>query len=35
VTIFGPPEDVSEEQVEDIASALYERVNDAPLPDGS
>jgi hypothetical protein len=35
VTIFGRPEDVSEEQVEDIASALYERVNDAPLPDGS
>jgi len=35
VTIFGPPGEVTEQQVEDIASALYERVNDAPLPEGS
>ena len=32
VTIFGPPDDVTEQQVEDIASALYERVNGVPLP---
>jgi hypothetical protein len=31
VTMFGPPDEVTAEQVEDIASALYERVNDAPL----
>ena len=35
VTIFGPPDDVSAEQVEEIASALYERVNGAPAPDAS
>jgi hypothetical protein len=32
VTVFGPPDEVTEQQVEQIASALYERVNDVPLP---
>jgi hypothetical protein len=35
VTIFGLPENVSQEQVEEIAAALYERVNGAPLPEPS
>ncbi len=29
VTIFGPPDDVSRQQVEEIAQKLYERVNGA------
>jgi hypothetical protein len=33
VTIFGPPDDVSRQQVEEIAGDLYERVRGAPLPD--
>ena len=32
VTVFGPPDAVSREQVEDIAEALYARVQGAPLP---
>ena len=32
VTVFGPPDDVSREQVEEIAEALYARVQGAPLP---
>ena len=32
VTVFGPPDEVSREQVEEIAEALYTRVNGAPLP---
>ena len=32
VTIFGPPDEVSREQVEDIAEALFARVNGAPMP---
>jgi hypothetical protein len=35
VTIFGPPDEVSREQVEDIAASLYERVQGAPLPEPS
>ena len=35
VTIFGPPDEVTREQVEDIAAELYERVQGAPLPDPS
>ena len=35
VTIFGPPEEVSREQVEDIAGKLYARVKGAPLPEPS
>ena len=32
VTMFGPPDEVSRQQVEEIATSLYERVNGAPLP---
>lgn len=32
VAVFGPPDAVSRQQVEDIAGALYERVSGAPLP---
>ena len=32
VTVFGLPDDVSREQVEDIAGKLYARVKGAPLP---
>lgn len=32
VTVFGPPEEMDREQVEDIAGKLYERVNGAPVP---
>ena len=32
VTTFGPPDEISRQQVEEIAEALYERVNGAPLP---
>jgi hypothetical protein len=32
VTVFGPPDEVSRQQVEDIAAELYDRVNGAPLP---
>lgn len=32
VTMFGPPDEVSRQQVEDIAEQLYERVEGAPLP---
>jgi hypothetical protein len=35
VTIFGPPEEVSKEQVEDIAETLHARVEGAPLPEPS
>lgn len=35
VTTFGPPEEVSRQQVEDIAAKLYERVTGAPLPEPS
>lgn len=35
VTTFGPPDEVSRQQVEDIAAKLYERVNGAPLPEPS
>jgi hypothetical protein len=35
VTIFGPPDEVSRQQVEDIAGKLYERVEGAPLPEPS
>ena len=35
VTIFGPPDEVSREQVEDIAGKLYARVKGAPLPEPS
>jgi hypothetical protein len=33
VTTFGPPEEVSRQQVEDIAAKLYTRVKGAPLPE--
>ena len=33
VTMFGRPDDVTAEQVEDIAAALHERVDGAPLPE--
>jgi len=32
VTMFGPPDEVTREQVEEIAQKLYERVQGAPLP---
>ena len=32
VTVFGPPDEVSRQQVEEIAADLYERVQGAPLP---
>lgn len=32
VTVFGPPDEVTRQQVEDIAANLYERVQGAPLP---
>jgi len=35
VTVFGPPDDVSRQQVEEIAATLYERVEGAPLPEPS
>jgi hypothetical protein len=35
VTVFGPPDEVSRQQVEDIAEKLYARVNGAPLPEPS
>ena len=35
VTMFGPPDEVSREQVEDIAGKLYARVKGAPLPEPS
>ena len=35
VTIFGPPDEVDREQVEDIAGKLYARVKGAPLPEPS
>ena len=35
VTVFGPPDQVSRQQVEDIAEKLYERVQGAPLPEPS
>jgi hypothetical protein len=33
VTVFGPPDEVSRQQAEDIATMLYERVSGAPLPE--
>jgi hypothetical protein len=35
VTVFGPPDEVSKQQVEDIAAELYARVEGAPLPESS
>jgi hypothetical protein len=35
VTTFGPPDEVSRQQVEDIAAKLYARVKGAPLPEPS
>ncbi len=35
VMIFGRPDEVSRQQVEDIAAELYERVEGAPLPESS
>jgi hypothetical protein len=35
VTVFGPPDEVSRQQVEDIAEALYARVRGAPVPEPS
>ena len=35
VTTFGPPDEVSRQQVEDIAEELYARVRSAPLPEPS
>ena len=35
VTTFGPPDEMSRQQAEDIAAKLYERVNGAPLPEPS
>lgn len=35
VTTFGRPDEVSRQQVEDIAAKLYTRVKGAPLPDPS
>ncbi len=35
VTTFGPPDEVSAQQVEEIAAKLYERVTGAPLPEPS
>jgi hypothetical protein len=35
VTTFGPPDEVSRQQVEDIAAKLYERVKGAPSPEPS
>ena len=32
VTMFGPPDEVNKEQVDDIAEKLYARVQDAPSP---
>lgn len=32
VTVFGPPDEVTRQQVEDISANLYERVQGAPLP---
>ena len=32
VRVFGPPDEVTAEQAEEIAQALYERVQGAPLP---
>ena len=35
VTMFGPPDEVSRQQVEDIAANLHARVEGAPLPEPS
>ncbi len=35
VTVFGPPDEVSRQQVEEIAEKLYERVAGAPSPESS
>ena len=35
VTTFGPPDEVSRQQVEDIAARLLERVQGAPVPESS
>jgi hypothetical protein len=35
VTTFGPPDEVSRQQVEEIAAKLYARVKGAPLPEPS
>jgi hypothetical protein len=35
VTTFGPPDEISRQQVEEIAGELYERVSGAPLPEPS
>ena len=35
VTVFGPPEEVTRQQVEDIAESLYARVQGAPPPEPS
>jgi hypothetical protein len=35
VTVFGPPDDVSRQQAEDIAAELHARVEGAPAPDPS
>jgi hypothetical protein len=35
VTTFGPPDEVSRQQLEDIAAKLYARVKGAPLPEPS
>jgi hypothetical protein len=32
VTVFGPPDEVTREQAEEIAGALYDRVQGAPAP---
>ena len=32
VSLFGPPDNVSERQAEEIATKLYERVEGAPPP---
>jgi hypothetical protein len=34
VRLFGPPDEVSEKQAEEIATSLYERVRGAPPPEG-
>jgi hypothetical protein len=35
VTTFGPPDEMSQQQVEDIAADLFDRVEGAPAPEAS
>jgi hypothetical protein len=35
VAVFGPPDEVDRQRVEDIAASLFERVNGAPAPEPS